>query len=102
MHREGVDALGAELVLLVLHQGDERTDDDGEPVEHQRGELVDERLAAPRRHDDERVPPLEQRLHRLPLAMLEIGMPKLLPQQHACAGFDPVLRHAGAQGRKGA
>ena len=83
VHRERVDAVRGELVLLVLHQRDERTDDDREAREHQRGQLIDERLAAARRHDDERVAPGEHGVDRLPLAFLEILMAKALASMRA-------------------
>ena len=57
VHRERVDAVRRELVLLVLHQRDQRAHDDSEAGKHQRRQLIDERLAAARRHDDERVAP---------------------------------------------
>ena len=101
MHRDRVDAVRDELVLLVLHQRDERADHDREPGEHQRGELVDERLAAPRGHHDDGVAPVEEGLDRLPLPFLEIGVAEAVAEQHDCAGFVPVLRHAGALGQEG-
>ena len=41
----GVDALACEQVDLVLHQRDQRRDDDGYAVEEERWELVAEALA---------------------------------------------------------
>ena len=52
-HLAGRDAL--ERLDLVLHERDERRDDDREVRAHERGELVAERLARARRHDDEHV-----------------------------------------------
>jgi hypothetical protein len=72
VHRERVDALRLQLVLLVLHERDERAHHHREPLQHQRRELVDERLAAARGHDDERVAPPEHLLDRLELAELEV------------------------------
>ena len=71
VHRQRVDAARGELVLLVLHQRDERTDDDRQTLEHQRRQLIDERLTAAGRHDDERVAAREHRLDRLPLVLSE-------------------------------
>ena len=51
----GRDAL--ERLHLVLHQRDERRDHQREVGPHQRGQLVAERLARARRHDDEHVAP---------------------------------------------
>ena len=72
VERERVDALRDHLVLLVLHERDERAHDQRQPLEHQRGELVDERLPAAGRHHDERVAPAEDRLDRLVLPVLEV------------------------------
>ena len=48
-----------QFVHLVLHQRDERRDDQRQPVGQQRGKLEDERFAAAGGHDDERVAPRE-------------------------------------------
>src|SRR5204862_4393318 len=58
-------ATRAKAVNLVLHQGDERRDDDGQVLAHERRKLVAERLARAGGHDDERVAPLERRPHGL-------------------------------------
>jgi hypothetical protein len=50
----GVDAVAGEEVDLVLHQGDQRRDHDGDAVEQQRGKLVAEALAAAGGEDRER------------------------------------------------
>ena len=81
MHGERVDAVRVQLVLLVLHERDERADDDRQAGEQERGKLVDDRLPAAGRHDDERVATVEQRLDRFPLAGAEIGMAEALAQQ---------------------
>ena len=52
---DGVDADAAEAIDLVLHQGDERGDDDGGAAAMDGRGLVDEGLAAAGRHDDEGV-----------------------------------------------
>ena len=51
----GGDAAPLQRVHLILHQRDERADDDRDAFEHQRGKLVTERFAAAGRHDDQRV-----------------------------------------------
>ena len=56
----GVQELGADAELtqrrhLILHQGDERADDDGGAVAEQGRDLIAQRLAAAGGHDDERV-----------------------------------------------
>src|SRR5262245_55884266 len=45
---------------LVLHERDQRRDDDREPVAHQRGHLITERLPCPRRQHGEHVSPRKQ------------------------------------------
>ena len=59
----GGDAPRREGVHLVLHQRDERRDDHRRPPRHQRGQLEAEAFARPRRHDDERVAPLQHGAH---------------------------------------
>jgi hypothetical protein len=60
------DPARLERADLVLHQRDERREDERRPAEDRRGELVSERLSAARRRDDEGPPRLaEHRLDRL-------------------------------------
>ena len=47
-------------VDLVLHQGDERGDDDGRAFHHQGGQLVAQGLAAARGHQDKGVAAVHQ------------------------------------------
>jgi hypothetical protein len=94
VHGERVDAMRLELVLLVLHQGDERTHDDSEPGEEQGGELVDDRLPAAGGHDDERVAALEHGPNRLPLPGAEILMTESLAQHSTGARLGSSLGHA--------
>ncbi len=58
------DAVGAESVDLVLHQGDQGTDDDRQARADQRRSLVAQALSAAGRHDEERVAALERRADR--------------------------------------
>lgn len=81
MHRNGVYALRSQFVLLVLHQGDEWTDDDREAWCSERGELVYEGLSAAGGHDDHGVATVQQCLDGLPLAFAEIIMAEALAQQ---------------------
>ncbi len=60
-----VDAAPLQEVDLILHQRDQRRDDDRHPVEQQRRQLVAEALARPGREDGERGPPGEERLDNL-------------------------------------
>ena len=66
-----VDALPREEVDLVLHQRDQRRDDDRHAVEQQRRELVAEALARPGREDGERRAAGEERVDDLLLARAE-------------------------------
>ena len=81
VHRNGADTLRAQLVVLVLHQGDEGTDDDSEPGENDARQLVYQGFSAPGRHYDQSVFASENGLQRLPLAGTKFGMPKALTQQ---------------------
>ena len=49
------DAALAQHVELILHQGDQRTDDDGRTLEQQRGQLVRQALARARRKNSQRI-----------------------------------------------
>jgi hypothetical protein len=44
------NATAIQLVDLILHQRDERRDDQGDTAEHDRGQLEPQRLARARRH----------------------------------------------------
>ena len=55
-HRDGPGRGARERLHLVLHEGDERRDDERQVVAHQGGQLVAQRLARAGRHDDEDVP----------------------------------------------
>ena len=57
----GGDAAGAERVHLVLHQRDQRRDDQRQPVAGERRKLVAERLPAAGGHEHHRVPSGERR-----------------------------------------
>src|ERR671910_819618 len=58
-------------VYLVFHQRDQGRDDDREALLHQRGHLVTEALATPRRHHGERVPAFQDGPNNLLLARPE-------------------------------
>ena len=45
----------AQRINLILHQGDQGRDDNADAVAQQCGNLIAQRLAAARRHQDERV-----------------------------------------------
>ena len=61
---------------LVLHQRDERRDDDRQVVADQRGQLVAERLARAGRHHDERVAPASAASHASRCPGRKPGKPK--------------------------
>jgi hypothetical protein len=68
---------------LVLHQGDQRRDDQREVGPHQRGELVAERLARARRHHDQHVAVGQCGVDRLALARPERREAEQLAQRRA-------------------
>ena len=51
----GADAVGDERVDLVVHERDERADDEARALADERGDLVDQALAAAGRHEHDRV-----------------------------------------------
>jgi len=56
----GVDAILGECVDLVLHQCDQRRNDDADTVTQERGYLVTKRFATPGRHQYEGIAALDQ------------------------------------------
>jgi len=93
MHRHGADALRGELVVLVFHQGDERTHHDRKARQENSRKLIDERLSAPRRHYDQRVLAGQHGVERVPLAAPEILVAKSLGEQLAGCLLRYLLRH---------
>src|SRR6185503_7576323 len=81
-----IDALGRQLVFLVLHQCDEWADDDRKSRKEKRGELVYEGFPATRRHHDESVSTFEKRFYGIPLSAPEIGMTEPV-HQHGAGGL---------------
>ncbi len=81
VHRGGRDATGDEAVDLVLHQRDERTDDQREARQEQRGDLVADALARARRHHAEDVAAREHGGDDLALTGPEAREAESLPQQ---------------------
>jgi hypothetical protein len=53
--------------------------------------LIDERFAAAGWHDDHRIAPIEQRLHRFPLTGLELHVPETLREDVTRASQGRVL-----------
>ncbi len=93
VERGGVDAELPQGVDLVLHQGDERRDDERRSVGEDRGELVAERLAAAGRHHHHRVAAGEDRLDDLPLAGAEAVVAEVAPEfvEERVGGLDHPL-----------
>ena len=70
-----------ERLDLILHERDERRDDDREVVAQERRQLVAERLAGAGRHNDEHVAACQRRLAGLALAGPELGEAEVLVQR---------------------
>jgi hypothetical protein len=75
-----VDLLVAELLNLVLHQRDQRRDDDRQPALHDGGQLVAQALARAGGHDAQHVAPAQHVLDHLPLRRAEIVESEMLLQ----------------------
>ena len=100
MHRDRAHALCRELVVLVFHEGNERTDHYGESGQQQSGQLIDEGFPAPRRHHDKGILPGENGLERRPLTKPEILMPKAIAEQLAGRLPRYPFRHTGLHRHK--
>src|SRR5215469_6622771 len=68
------DAAGGESVDLVVHEGDERRDDEGGAVQEGGGELIDEALATSGGRHQEEPTDGEERLHRVELPRAKSGV----------------------------
>ena len=68
----GTYALRAQAVYLVLHEGDERRDDERQTREHQPWHLEGNTLTAARRHQPKGVTPCQHGLHDLLLQGAEV------------------------------
>jgi hypothetical protein len=71
-------AVGLQRVDLVLHQRNQRRDDEGQPVAHQRRDLKTERLAAAGRQDEQGIAAVDDRVHRFALKWAERGVAPVL------------------------
>ena len=69
---------------MILHEGDQRRHDECDSVEDHRRQLVAERLAAARGHDDDGVFAREDRLNYFMLAFAEVVEAKVLAQRSDC------------------
>ena len=80
-----VDAAGRDAGVLqghdlILHERDERRDDERQPRQQQGGQLIAKALAAARRHDAEHIAPGQDRVDKRLLPLPEGRKPKILPQ----------------------
>ncbi len=66
---------------LVLHQGDKRGYHQRRPRQQQGGKLVADRLARPRGHDPQHVPPGQQSVCQFFLSEPKFAVPKMLLQR---------------------
>src|SRR5690348_7151612 len=107
VHRHCIDAARGELVLLVLHERDEWTDNKGQAFHHQRRQLIDEGFAAAGGHDNQRIMAFENCLDRLPLSFLKLTMAEALDEDLAsvsprCLGHENILgRNCSAYRKEG-
>ena len=103
----GIDERGGNLFLdqtvhLIFHERDERGDDHRDAFEHQGGQLVAERLAAARGHDDERVPALKEGIDHALLTFKKFAKAEVLTQLRTRinhAGHKSILREPGRYGK---
>jgi hypothetical protein len=89
----GADAQRAQRVDLVLHEGDQRRDDDPDTGPHERRDLVAQRLAAAGRHEHQRVAARADVLHDRLLLAAE-GVVAEDPPQDVQRGGGRVGEHA--------
>ena len=91
-----VDAPGGDARVpqrhdLILHERDQRRDDERHPRQQQGGQLIAEAFPAARRHHAERVAPGKHRVDQRLLSRTECRKAKILPQHrklvHAIAPF---------------
>ena len=103
--RRGQEAAGhaglPEVVDLVLDQGHERGDDDGDPRAQERGQLVAQRLAPARRHQHEDVPARQGGVDRHELVVAELGVAEVV-EVGAPGGGGPGEVLSGPHGVDGA
>ncbi len=89
--QRGGNAASLQRIHLVLHQGDERTDDDGHAFHDHGWKLIAEGLSSAGGHDDQRVPTTEDLRHHLLLTVEELAKAEVLPQR-----FTGIVNRCGA------
>jgi hypothetical protein len=65
---------------LILHERDERRNDQGQPGQEGRRQLIAERLALPGRHDRHRIAPSQHGANDLLLARPKLRKPELFAE----------------------
>ena len=97
----GGDPVAGEGIDLVLHQGEEGGNDEGEAIEQEGGKLVADALAAARGEDGERVAPGEDGGHDLGLAGEELAVAEDLAELFAGGSEGAGVVGRGGGGREG-
>ena len=93
VHRRGWNAARGEAIDLILHQRQQRRYDDCQPFATHRRRLEAERLAAARRHHDERIAVFQNALHCLALQrQIVVEAPILLEDL-----LQSVVRHSSTR-----
>jgi hypothetical protein len=90
IHLPRPDAERPQLVGLVLHQRDQRRDDNCDTRQVQRGQLITERFACAGRHDGDRVAAVHDRADDVLLSRPEL----VQPERSAHQLFDGTKRRA--------
>jgi len=103
VERRRRNALRAQPVDLVFHQGDERGDHDGRTIEQQRGKLEAKRLTRARRHHGHDIAAREHGEGGFPLARPEVSQPEPLVERAfeigGCRGCGHLGNLSGPVGR---
>ena len=76
----GGQAASAQCVNLILHQRDQRRDNERDAIADHRRQLITERLAASGRHDDDRVFAFQNGCNHFALAFAKVVKPEVLLQ----------------------
>ena len=66
---------------LILHQGNQRRDDERQPSQRQGGNLIADALAAPGREHTQGIPTGEYRSHEVLLTRAEAGKAEVVPEE---------------------
>ena len=80
---------------LILHKRDERRNDQGQPGQESRGQLIAERFTLPGRHDRHRISPSQYRANDLLLARPKLRKPELFTELSSQIIHDEVSQKEG-------